>query len=535
MTTAVGFDALGRQTSYGSTNYTYDGLDRMVTRAGETFTYAGRELDAVSQSGALYGRTPAGELTSIRMGSSNYLAGENRHGDLSWLAIPNGTLARTRIYEPHGAVRSSSASFPTTPDPALGFQGDYTDPTTHDVWMGARWYDPSIATFTSRDAVAGQLGSPVTLNRYTYGNANPLLLFDPDGRAAMADAGGGYDPNDAQGLQNTARAESSMQQAQKVARAQWHRAQKPHKPNWWKRLQANFDQFTLKLGDFETGAVEGARAQVQQSIEGVQELAHHPERLVMLAESLQRDPIGTVKMMVQQSVAPIWNDIKSGHWGSATGRAGVLGLEFLLSKGAGHIGGLFRSADEITMAAGTGRLLRGLESIEEDIGVAGRIGSRVDELSSELGSSVRRLASDEAGSIRLPFGRVAEDGSTLFRGMRGAADGSPELGSSAKTLGARPGIDITVDEGGMVRPGTGGMSVNDSPTGMPEYRRPPSFGGSGKDLNMYCISSCDLGPGLRYVPDAVGHGFLEPAWEMPFEEYQGYLHTTAGSWTEVFP
>lgn len=100
---------------------------------------------------------------------------------------------------------------------------------------------------------------------------------------------------------------------------------------------------------------------------------------------------------------------------------------------------------------------------------------------------------------------AAEDGTTLFRGMRGAADGSPELGSSAKTLGARPGIDIPVDEGGMVRPGTGGTSVNDSPTGMPEYRRPPSFGGSGKDLNMYCISSCDLGPGLRYVPDAGGH------------------------------
>lgn len=130
---------------------------------------------------------------------------------------------------------------------------------------------------------------------------------------------------------------------------------------------------------------------------------------------------------------------------------------------------------------------------------------------------------------------AAEDGTTLYRGMRGAADGTPELGSSAKTLGARPGIDIPVDEGGMVRPGTGGMSVNDSPTGMPEYRRPPSFGGSGKDLNMYCISSCDLGPGLRYVPDAGGHGFLEPAWEMPFEEYQGYLHGTAGSWAEVLP
>ena len=79
------------------------------------------------------------------------------------------------------------------------------------------------------------------------------------------------------------------------------------------------------------------------------------------------------------------------------------------------------------------------------------------------------------------------------------------------------------------------MSANHSPAGMPEYRRPPSFGGFGKDLNMYCNGSCDLAPGLCYVPDAGGHGFLEPAWNMPFEEYQGYPQGTVGSWTEVFP
>jgi hypothetical protein len=117
-----------------------------------------------------------------------------------------------------------------------------------------------------------------------------------------------------------------------------------------------------------------------------------------------------------------------------------------------------------------------------------------------------------------------EDGLNLYRGMRGSADGSPELGPSASKLGARPDVDIPVDENGMVRPGTGGMSVNESPTGMPEFRRPPSFGGSGKNLNMYCINSCDLGPGLQYVQEAGGHGFLEPASNMSFAEYQQYLY-----------
>lgn len=163
--------------------------------------------------------------------------------------------------------------------------------------------------------------------------------------------------------------------------------------------------------------------------------------------------------------------------------------------------------------------------------------SQVSPRAVDIGVAAELAASQVKREIAgaLDAGLAAEDGTTLFRGMRGAADGSPELGSTAKSLGARPGIDIPVDEGGMVRPGTGGMSVNDSPTGMPEYRRPPSFGGSGKDLNMYCISSCDIGPGLRYVPDAGGHGFLEPAWPMPFSEYQGYLQGTAGSWAQVLP
>ena len=131
---------------------------------------------------------------------------------------------------------------------------------------------------------------------------------------------------------------------------------------------------------------------------------------------------------------------------------------------------------------------------------------------------------------------AAEDGGpTLFRGMRPTDDGAPEIGPSAKTLGARPGIDIGVDENGMVRPGTGGMSVNESPTGMPEFRRPPSFGGSAADLNMYCIDACELGPGLQYAPDEGGHGFVEPAWEMPLDEYQGYLGGTQDSWSEVKP
>jgi len=49
--------------------------------------------------------------------------------------------------------------------------------------MGRRWYAPTTGGFTARDGVFGELRSPVSLNRYTYANDDPLGYFDPDGRS----------------------------------------------------------------------------------------------------------------------------------------------------------------------------------------------------------------------------------------------------------------------------------------------------------------------------------------------------------------
>jgi len=50
--------------------------------------------------------------------------------------------------------------------------------------MGARFFRPSADTFTSRDTFDGMLGTPVSLNRYTYANGDPIQNWDPDGHAA---------------------------------------------------------------------------------------------------------------------------------------------------------------------------------------------------------------------------------------------------------------------------------------------------------------------------------------------------------------
>lgn len=96
--------------------------------------------------------------------------------------------------------------------------------------------------------------------------------------------------------------------------------------------------------------------------------------------------------------------------------------------------------------------------------------------------------------------------------------------------------DIDVDEGGMVGPETGGVSVSPPPPeNLPEQLRPPGFGGYGKDP-LWELDTDDLPPELRYRPDPknlTGHGFVEPAAPMLFEDFERAVHGTRSSWRAV--
>lgn len=128
-------------------------------------------------------------------------------------------------------------------------------------------------------------------------------------------------------------------------------------------------------------------------------------------------------------------------------------------------------------------------------------------------------------------------GERLYRAMEVDADGLPMLGETARRLGARPGTDIPLGRDGLVAPGTGGMSVSpDTPENLPLHRRPPEWGGTGKDP-VWLIGSLALGPGLVYRPDPelASHGFVEPSRRMPLDAYQAALAGTRAGWSEASP
>jgi RHS repeat-associated protein len=118
----------------------------------------------------------------------------------------------------------------------------------------------------------------------------------------------------------------------------------------------------------------------------------------------------------------------------------------------------------------------------------------------------------------------------LLRTMKVGEDGLPVTGQSATTLGARVPKDIVPGEGGIVQPGTGGMSVT------PKGGQLPSMGG--KNLETFCIKCRDLGPNLSYRPDPArlfDHGFIEPGKAMTVEQYQQYLMETQPFWQIYIP
>jgi RHS repeat-associated protein len=191
--TEYAYDGLGRQTQYMTAaitvNYTYDGLDRIATRTRgattDSFAYAGGAMDPANvitgANATSYSRTPSGQPLAVTntASSSTAFMGSNQHGDNRWNFNTSGTTTDSTVFDPFG---SSLASTGTTGD-NLGYQSDFTDPDSSNVWMGARWYSPASGTFQSRDRYSGELTTPVSLNRYTYGHSDPIGNYDPTGHA----------------------------------------------------------------------------------------------------------------------------------------------------------------------------------------------------------------------------------------------------------------------------------------------------------------------------------------------------------------
>ncbi|MGW0993220.1 polymorphic toxin-type HINT domain-containing protein [Streptomyces sp. NPDC002523] len=183
------FDAFDRMVKAGEsgTEYTYDSLDRVSARNGVDFSYDGFAPDPVKDQTSTYGRGASDELMAVaENGGTARLTLEDAHGDVVGdMSATDGTAAgldQSTAFDPFGQVLGTAgAAGASGVDGNAGYQGDWTDPDTDQVNMGARWYDPGTGTFDSRDSYTYNSGASILANRYAYGAGDPLDYSDPDG------------------------------------------------------------------------------------------------------------------------------------------------------------------------------------------------------------------------------------------------------------------------------------------------------------------------------------------------------------------
>lgn len=171
------------------TTYTYDGLqNRIAKTVGSTTTRfvndVSGDLERVAvetnssntiQKYYVYGLGLISQGTSSSSNRQYYL--EDGLGNIRYVTDASGNKLRSFDYDPFGNLRSNTGTVVNN----YRFSGEQLDPESGMVYLRARYYDPTIGRFISRDPVKGSLANPQSQNPYAYALNNPVILSDPSG------------------------------------------------------------------------------------------------------------------------------------------------------------------------------------------------------------------------------------------------------------------------------------------------------------------------------------------------------------------
>ncbi|MNV50396.1 tRNA(Glu)-specific nuclease WapA precursor [compost metagenome] len=101
----------------------------------------------------------------------------NGHGDVVQVIDENGTVVNKYQYDEWGNILQQEEKVPNS----FKYAGELQDEETGLYYLRARYYDPSVGRFISKDTYEGDVSNPLSLNLYSYTNNNPLGKIDPSG------------------------------------------------------------------------------------------------------------------------------------------------------------------------------------------------------------------------------------------------------------------------------------------------------------------------------------------------------------------
>ncbi|EJQ42231.1 RHS repeat-associated core domain-containing protein [Bacillus cereus BAG5X1-1] len=107
----------------------------------------------------------------------------NPRGDVVAMTDQNREVVATYEYDAWGNVLKSDTKGIAADNP-FGYAGYMYDKEIDMYYLIARYYNPDHGVFLSVDPDSGDEDDPVTMNGYTYGDNNPVMMVDPDGHWA---------------------------------------------------------------------------------------------------------------------------------------------------------------------------------------------------------------------------------------------------------------------------------------------------------------------------------------------------------------
>ena len=107
--------------------------------------------------------------------TSYYLC--DRHGNVRALVNEEGTITDSYAYDAYGNLLQAEGE---TKNDFL-YTGEQYNATIGLYYLRARYMNPTTGTFISMDSYQGNTYDPITLHKYLYVGANPVMYVDPTG------------------------------------------------------------------------------------------------------------------------------------------------------------------------------------------------------------------------------------------------------------------------------------------------------------------------------------------------------------------
>ncbi|MDQ0899517.1 polymorphic toxin-type HINT domain-containing protein [Paenibacillus sp. V4I7] len=179
-----------KQGSNSVAAFTYDALGNRDTLSTGGITkeyhYDGNFVTYVKESdGKIYRFAYDHNGSPIFMSyqGSQYWYHYDEHGNVIRMTDSNGTTVVQYKYDAWGNITSTTStnSVIASLNP-YRYAGYWYDEATKKYYLNARYYDPQIGRFLSKDPIAIRIGSELSLNAYSYADNNPVMHADPEGK-----------------------------------------------------------------------------------------------------------------------------------------------------------------------------------------------------------------------------------------------------------------------------------------------------------------------------------------------------------------